>query len=56
MEKARNELVIQFSLSSSDGWTDRSCEQKFGRLAEELGDRTPQSVGQHSTTGRIFLQ
>jgi hypothetical protein len=41
MEKARKKLVVQFSLSSSDGWTDISCEQKFGRLAEELGDRTP---------------
>jgi hypothetical protein len=56
MEKFGNKLIVQFSLSSSDGWTDRSCEQKFGRLAEELGDRTPQSVGQYSATGRIFLQ
>jgi hypothetical protein len=55
MEKSRNKLVVQFILSSSDGWTDKSCEQKFGRLAEELGDITPQSVGQCSTTGRIYL-
>jgi hypothetical protein len=41
MEKSRNKLVVQFSISSSDGWADRSCEQKFGRLVEELGDRTP---------------
>jgi hypothetical protein len=55
MEKSRNKLVIQFILSSSNGWTDRSGEQKFGRLVEELGDRTPQSVGQYSATGGIFL-
>jgi hypothetical protein len=55
MEKPMNKLVIQFSLSSSDRWTERSCEQKFGRLAEELGDRIPQSVGQNSTIGGICL-
>jgi hypothetical protein len=55
MEKARNKLAIQFILSSLNGWIDRSCEQKFGRLAEELGDRTPQSVGQYSATGGICI-
>jgi hypothetical protein len=45
MEKAGKKLVVQFNLSSLDGWTDRSYEQKLERLAEELGDRTPQSVG-----------
>jgi hypothetical protein len=38
MEKVGNKLVIQFSLSSLDGWIDKSCEQKFGRLAEKFGD------------------
>jgi hypothetical protein len=55
MEKYANKLIIQFILSSSDGWTDISCEQKFGRLAEDLGDITPQSMGQYSTTGGICL-
>jgi hypothetical protein len=41
MEKYRKKLIVQFRLSSSDGWTNRSCEHKFGRLVEELGDRTP---------------
>jgi hypothetical protein len=36
-------------------WTDRSSEQKSGRLIEKLGDRTPQPVGQHITTGIILL-
>jgi hypothetical protein len=49
MEETRNELFVQFNLSSSDGWIDRSREQEFGRLAEKLGDRTPQSVGKHIT-------
>jgi hypothetical protein len=56
MEKSGNKLVVQFCLSSSDEWIDKSCEQKFARLVEELGDRTPQSVGQYSTTGGICLQ
>ena len=55
MVKSRNELVIHFNLSSSDGWIDISCEQKFVRLAEDLGDRTPQSVGQYSATGGICI-
>jgi hypothetical protein len=55
MEKLGNKLVVEFFLSSSDGWIDRSCKQKFGRLAEELGDRTPQPVGQYSATGKICL-
>jgi hypothetical protein len=54
MEKYGNKLIIKFSLSSSDGWTDRSCEQKFARLVEELGDITPQSVGQYSAIGGIL--
>jgi hypothetical protein len=55
MEKYGNKLVVQFNLSSSDRWTDGSCEQKFGILAEELGDRTPHLVGQYSATGGICL-
>jgi hypothetical protein len=45
MEKAGKTIVVQFSLSSSERWTNKSYEQKFGRLAKELGDRTPHSVG-----------
>jgi hypothetical protein len=41
MEKEGNKLIVQFILSSSARWTDRSCEQKFGRLAEEISDKTP---------------
>jgi hypothetical protein len=55
MEEAGNKFIIQFILSSSDGWTDRSGKQEFRRLAEELGDRTPQPVGQHITIGRVCL-
>jgi hypothetical protein len=55
MEKAGNKLVVRFILSSLDRWTDRSHEQEFGRLTEELGDRTPQSVGKHITTDKFFL-
>jgi hypothetical protein len=54
-KKLGTNLSFSFSLSSSDGWTDRSGEQKSGRLAEKPGDRTPQLVGQHITTGGIFL-
>jgi hypothetical protein len=55
MEKVGNKLVVQFNLSFSDGWIDRSCEQKFGRLAEKLGDKTPQSMGQYFAIGGICL-
>jgi hypothetical protein len=55
MEEAGNKIFVYFSLSSSDGWTDRSCEQNSRRLAEELGDRTPQPVGQHITTDGVCL-
>jgi hypothetical protein len=48
-------LFVQFSLSSLDGWIDRSCEQEFGRLAKELDDRTPQLVGQYSSTRGICI-
>jgi hypothetical protein len=55
MEKARKNFIVQFILSSSDRWIDRIREQEFRRLAKELGDRTPQPLGQYSAIGRIFL-
>jgi hypothetical protein len=55
MEEVGDKFVIYLSLSSSDGWANRSCEQELGRFAKEPSDRTPQSVGSHSATGEIFL-
>jgi hypothetical protein len=55
MEENGNKFIVQFSLSSSDRWIDSSRKQEFRRLVEELGDRTPWPVGQHITTGGVFL-
>jgi hypothetical protein len=41
VKEARNKFDVKFFLSSLDGWTDRSGQQKSGRLIEELGDRVP---------------
>jgi hypothetical protein len=54
-KKLGTNLSFSSSYHPQNGWTDRSREQEFRRLAEELGDRTPQPVGQHITIGRIFL-
>jgi hypothetical protein len=40
-KKLGTNLLFSSALSSSDRWTDRSGEQKSGRLAEKLGDRAP---------------
>ena len=38
MEEAGDKLVIYLSLSSSEGWVDRSCEQELGRFTKEPSD------------------
>ena len=38
MEEAGDKFVFYLSVSSSDGWIDRSCELKFGIFTKEPSD------------------
>jgi hypothetical protein len=38
VEEVGDKFVIYLSVSSSDGWTDRSHEHKLGRFAKEPSD------------------
>ena len=38
MEEVGDKFVFYLSVSSSNEWVDRSCEQKLGRFAEEPSD------------------